>query len=113
MPGGRAAYPSTVLMNCVPAQVAGVDRMVLTEQLAVMDMVALADFLLLPEDALRALVMALVACTLASLIGIRIALPSLSIRNSPPSVPAQTVPSAFNTTACRSPKAISRTAVMT
>lgn len=30
--------------------------------------------LLLPEDALRALVMALVACTLASLIGIRIAL---------------------------------------
>ena len=26
VPGGRAAYPSTVLMNCVPAQVAGVDR---------------------------------------------------------------------------------------
>ncbi|WP_029010691.1 double-strand break repair helicase AddA [Azospirillum halopraeferens] len=30
--------------------VAGVDRMVLTEQLAVMDLMALADFLLLPED---------------------------------------------------------------
>ena len=26
VPGGRAAYPSTVLMNCVPASVAGVDR---------------------------------------------------------------------------------------
>ncbi|MBN9319018.1 MAG: histidinol dehydrogenase [Caulobacterales bacterium 68-7] len=26
VPGGRAAYPSTVLMNCVPAQAAGVDR---------------------------------------------------------------------------------------
>ena len=26
VPGGRAAYPSTVLRNCVPAQVAGVDR---------------------------------------------------------------------------------------
>ncbi len=26
VPGGRAAYPSTVLMNCIPAQVAGVDR---------------------------------------------------------------------------------------
>ena len=26
VPGGRAAYPSTVLMNVVPAQVAGVDR---------------------------------------------------------------------------------------
>src|SRR5579871_5148446 len=26
VPGGRAAYPSTVLMNCVPARVAGVDR---------------------------------------------------------------------------------------
>jgi histidinol dehydrogenase len=26
VPGGRAAYPSTVLMNCVPAMVAGVDR---------------------------------------------------------------------------------------
>jgi ATP-dependent helicase/nuclease subunit A len=30
--------------------VAGVDRMVLTEQLAVMDLMALGDFLLLPED---------------------------------------------------------------
>ena len=26
VPGGRAAYPSTVLMNAVPAKVAGVDR---------------------------------------------------------------------------------------
>ena len=26
VPGGRAAYPSTVLMNAVPARVAGVDR---------------------------------------------------------------------------------------
>jgi len=26
VPGGRAAYPSTVLMNCIPASVAGVDR---------------------------------------------------------------------------------------
>ncbi|MBX3481318.1 MAG: histidinol dehydrogenase [Caulobacter sp.] len=26
VPGGRAAYPSTVLMNCIPAQAAGVDR---------------------------------------------------------------------------------------
>jgi histidinol dehydrogenase len=28
-PGGRAAYPSTVLMTCVPARVAGVDEVVL------------------------------------------------------------------------------------
>ncbi len=28
-PGGRAAYPSTVLMNVIPAQVAGVDHIVL------------------------------------------------------------------------------------
>ncbi|MCL6593660.1 MAG: histidinol dehydrogenase [Alicyclobacillus sp.] len=28
-PGGRAAYPSTVLMNVIPAQVAGVDELVL------------------------------------------------------------------------------------
>jgi histidinol dehydrogenase len=28
-PGGRAAYPSTVLMNVIPAQVAGVDEIVL------------------------------------------------------------------------------------
>ena len=26
VPGGRAAYPSTVLMNCVPARAAGVER---------------------------------------------------------------------------------------
>jgi histidinol dehydrogenase len=30
VPGGRAAYPSTVLMSVIPAQVAGVDRIVLT-----------------------------------------------------------------------------------
>lgn len=29
VPGGRAAYPSTVLMNSVPAKVAGVDRIVM------------------------------------------------------------------------------------
>ena len=29
VPGGRAAYPSTVLMNAVPAQVAGVERTVM------------------------------------------------------------------------------------
>ncbi|MGA1263339.1 MAG: histidinol dehydrogenase [Prochlorothrix sp.] len=29
VPGGKAAYPSTVLMNAVPAQVAGVPRMVM------------------------------------------------------------------------------------
>lgn len=28
VPGGRAAYPSTVLMNCIPAKVAGVQRVV-------------------------------------------------------------------------------------
>ncbi|HWQ51625.1 MAG TPA: histidinol dehydrogenase [Terriglobales bacterium] len=27
VPGGRAAYPSTVLMNCVPALIAGVERL--------------------------------------------------------------------------------------
>lgn len=30
VPGGRAAYPSTVLMNAIPAQVAGVRRLVIT-----------------------------------------------------------------------------------
>jgi len=30
VPGGRAAYPSTVLMNAVPARVAGVERLVMT-----------------------------------------------------------------------------------
>ena len=30
IPGGRAAYPSTVLMNAVPAQVAGVEQLVMT-----------------------------------------------------------------------------------
>ncbi|MCS7031525.1 MAG: histidinol dehydrogenase [Gloeomargarita sp. SKYG116] len=29
IPGGRAAYPSTVLMNCIPAKVAGVPRVVM------------------------------------------------------------------------------------
>ncbi|NER85138.1 MAG: histidinol dehydrogenase, partial [Leptolyngbya sp. SIO1D8] len=29
VPGGRAAYPSTVLMNAVPAKVAGVERIVM------------------------------------------------------------------------------------
>lgn len=30
VPGGRASYPSTVLMNAVPAKVAGVERVVIT-----------------------------------------------------------------------------------
>ncbi len=30
VPGGRAAYPSTVLMNAIPAQVAGVERIAMT-----------------------------------------------------------------------------------
>jgi histidinol dehydrogenase len=30
VPGGRAAYPSSVLMNAIPAQVAGVDELVMT-----------------------------------------------------------------------------------
>ncbi|MEM1254325.1 MAG: histidinol dehydrogenase [Cyanobacteria bacterium P01_H01_bin.21] len=30
VPGGRAAYPSTVIMNAIPAQVAGVERLVMT-----------------------------------------------------------------------------------
>jgi len=29
-PGGRASYPSTVVMGCVPAKVAGVERLVVT-----------------------------------------------------------------------------------
>ncbi len=29
VPGGRASYPSTVLMNCIPAKVAGVERVVM------------------------------------------------------------------------------------
>ncbi|MXO64192.1 histidinol dehydrogenase [Altericroceibacterium endophyticum] len=30
VPGGRAAYPSSLLMNAIPAQVAGVERLVIT-----------------------------------------------------------------------------------
>ena len=30
MPGGTASYPSTVLMNCIPAIVAGVKNIYLT-----------------------------------------------------------------------------------
>ena len=30
VPGGTAAYPSTVLMNALPAKVAGVERLVMT-----------------------------------------------------------------------------------
>src|SRR5690606_16065791 len=29
VPGGRAAYPSTVLMNVIPARVAGVERIIM------------------------------------------------------------------------------------
>ncbi len=63
---GRAAQPGDVLvlvrrrtdfvhelvgaLKARNVPVAGVDRMVLREQLAIMDLVALGDFLLLPED---------------------------------------------------------------
>ena len=30
VPGGTAAYPSSVLMNCIPAKIAGVDEIVMT-----------------------------------------------------------------------------------
>ena len=30
VPGGRASYPSSVLMNAIPAQVAGVERLIMT-----------------------------------------------------------------------------------
>ncbi len=30
VPGGRAAYPSSLLMNAIPAKVAGVERLVVT-----------------------------------------------------------------------------------
>ena len=30
IPGGTAAYPSSVLMNCIPAKIAGVDEIVMT-----------------------------------------------------------------------------------
>lgn len=30
VPGGTAAYPSTVLMNCIPAQLAGVEEIIIT-----------------------------------------------------------------------------------
>ena len=36
-PGGVAAYPSTVLMGCIPAKVAGVDRVVVATPLPVSD----------------------------------------------------------------------------
>jgi histidinol dehydrogenase len=42
VPGGRAAYPSTVLMNAVPAQVAGVDRIAMVTPPGRMDPAVLA-----------------------------------------------------------------------
>lgn len=30
VPGGKAAYPSSVLMNVIPAKVAGVDEIIMT-----------------------------------------------------------------------------------
>ncbi|MBQ3229906.1 MAG: histidinol dehydrogenase, partial [Clostridia bacterium] len=30
VPGGTAAYPSSVLMNCIPAKIAGVDEVIMT-----------------------------------------------------------------------------------
>jgi len=49
VPGGTAAYPSSVLMNALPARVAGVDRLVMTVPT--------------PEGALNPLVMAAVRLT--------------------------------------------------
>lgn len=48
----RGAFVETLVRALKARQVvvAGVDRMVLTEQIAVMDLLALGDFLLLPED---------------------------------------------------------------
>lgn len=42
VPGGRAAYPSTVLMTCIPASVAGVERIVLASPPPVNDIVLAA-----------------------------------------------------------------------
>jgi histidinol dehydrogenase len=42
VPGGRAAYPSTVLMNAVPAQVAGVDRIAMVTPPGKLEPVVLA-----------------------------------------------------------------------
>jgi histidinol dehydrogenase len=42
VPGGRAAYPSTVLMNAIPAQVAGVDRIAMVTPPGMMSPVVLA-----------------------------------------------------------------------
>ena len=39
VPGGRASYPSTVLMTCIPARVAGVQRIVVTSPPPVSDAV--------------------------------------------------------------------------
>ena len=42
VPGGRAAYPSTVLMNCIPAKVAGVRRVVVSSPPPIADAVLAA-----------------------------------------------------------------------
>jgi histidinol dehydrogenase len=42
VPGGRAAYPSTVLMNAIPAQVAGVERIAMVTPPGRLDPVVLA-----------------------------------------------------------------------
>ena len=41
-PGGKAAYPSTVLMGCIPAKVAGVERVVLATPYPVSDVLLAA-----------------------------------------------------------------------
>jgi len=42
VPGGRASYPSTVLMTCIPARVAGVERVVVTSPPQVSDVILVA-----------------------------------------------------------------------
>ena len=48
----RTGFVEALVRECkkLDVPVAGVDRMVLTEQMAVMDLVALGRFLLLPDD---------------------------------------------------------------
>lgn len=42
VPGGRASYPSTVLMNCIPAKIAGVPRIVVSSPPPIADVVLAA-----------------------------------------------------------------------
>jgi histidinol dehydrogenase len=42
VPGGRASYPSTVLMTCIPAKVAGVERIVIASPPPISDSILVA-----------------------------------------------------------------------